>query len=877
MKWFYVTVYAWLFRAMPDELRRRYGADALAMTSRRIEEARGLGTFRVVVRELADLARSIVRERRRFRRDGVQSKQGRFEGWRVDLKSAWRSLRRRPGSAALVISLFALGLGATTATFSVVDAVLLRPLPYPHGRALVRITEYEPKRNLVGASFPAMEDWSHSPSLIRVAGSSTEQLLFREGSVAERARGAAVSPGFFATLGSTANLGRVFDPNDVVFDPNRRIVLGDSLWRRQFNADASVIGRTVVLEERPYTIVGVMPPGFSFPDGTQFWTSLSPEMRRIADARTLRFLDVIGQLAPSSNVEDLERELIAWQQSSGALVPEKDRREVRVRLVHDELVDSVRPALRVVTAGVGLLLLAACANVAALMLARGRRTALQLVLESALGASRWRLVRRQVLEVILLGLGGAAGGLAMTAALRTAIITFSADQIPRISTLAIDARVFAFAVLCAIGTATLAALGPALLLTRATGGAGLPQVSARVAGSRTSRRVFGALVAVEVALAVSLAAGATLLLQSYVRLRQVGTGVDPTGVAVVSLNFPLTPAWRSDAAVHGLIRGMRDGVLAIPGITHAAFNGRLPLDPVRGGIEVETGTPGSTISTVYSIASDGYFATVGARLLVGRDIADTDNSGAPPVAVINDVLARRLFGDARHALDKTVSFQHMRGPVGATVVGVFEAIRYDGLRGQLRAELFQSYQQAPVYPGVLVYRAAQAPLRLAPAIRTVLAQVDPSSTVTLERWTTLEAREDRAIAQPRFFLVVVGTFAITAVILAMLGIHGTLSHWITERRRELGIRVALGADRWTIARLVILRGIGLATAGVAIGLVITLIGGSVLSNVLFGVSATEPATLMLVAVGVVVFAAAVCTLPARQAMALDPVETLKRF
>lgn len=863
MRHLYLAIYRWLLKALPRDFRERYGDDALAMTARRLQDTSSSASVRVAARELIDLARIISKEWGR----AVMA------GWAFDVLTAWRSLRRRPAQAVVVTLLFAVGLGATTAMFSVVDAVLLRPLPYPNGRQLVRLMEHEPRRNLSGTSFPAMADWSRLPSLTRVAGSSSTQLLFHHGADGERVRGASVSPGFFATLGTAAALGHVLHENAPLFDADPKIVLGDSLWRRQFNGDPAVVGRVLVLEERQFTVVGVMPPGFSFPAGTEFWTSFPLDMRRIGEARTLRFLDVIGELAPTATVEDLTRDLASWGGSTASLLQDKDRREPRARLLLDEVVEPVRPAMRLAMVGVGLLLLGACANAAALILARGRRVSTQLALESALGASRARLVRRQLLEALLMGVAGGVGALALAAGLRTTIISLSVDQIPRISTVAINGRVCAFALVCAVGTAVLAALGPALLMTRTAAVAALPQASHKLAGSRSSRRILGALVAAEVAFAVALAAGATLLLQSFVRLHQVGTGVNATDVGVVSLNIPLTPAWRSDVAVHGLIDGMRDGVRDLPGVTHAAFAGRLPLDPIRGGIEIAADS-GPKIPTVYSIASEGYFATVGTRILAGRDLLPTDDMSAPQVALINEVLARQLFGDERLAIGRTVSFEHMRGPVTVSVAGVFEAIRYDGLRGSLKPELYQSFRQAPMYPGTLVYRTTSAPASFAPAIRTVLAQVDPTKTVTLDGWTTLEARRDRAIAQPRFFLVLVGVFAATAVVLAMFGIHGTLSHWTSERRRELSIRVALGADRWAIARLVISRGIALTAIGIAMGLAVTVTGAGLLSQLVYGVSSTDPLTLGVVAMALIIFAAGICAIPARRAMAVDPCDAL---
>jgi putative ABC transport system permease protein len=281
------------------------------------------------------------------------------------------------------------------------------------------------------------------------------------------------------------------------------------------------------------------------------------------------------------------------------------------------------------------------------------------------------------------------------------------------------------------------------------------------------------------------------------------------------------------------------------------------------------------VTTLYTTTSDGYFAAVGARLLAGRDFTAGESETSQPVSIINDVLARQLFGEPAAAVGQTVRFQFMRGPVVSTVVGVVEAIRYGGLRAELKPELYQHYRQTILPPGTLVYRSTGSPVALVPGIRAVLARVDPSSTVTLDRWGTFDDRLTRAIAQPRFFLVLIGVFAAAALLLAAFGIHGTLSFWVAERRRELGIRLALGADRRAIARLVIGRGLRLAMIGIACGLAISLASGRLVAQLLFEVSPADPLTLAAAAAALLALAALVCGVPARRATRLDPVATLR--
>lgn len=866
--------------AFPADFRARFGRDLVKTLAADARAPSG----RLSIRRSLAAAASLVRDgwsERLARRQWAQlpvanaARRVRFPGWTFDVRLAIRTLGHQPLYSAAVIGTLAVGLGASTAMFSVLDAVALRPLPYPHAASLVRIEE-DFGRNVAGASFPALTEWAGLPSIARTGAYTEQLLLFKEGGDPERVRGTSVSPGFFDTLGNQAALGRLLPGDGPLLNPDPQIVLGHRLWQRQFAGTADVLNRTLTLEGKAFRVVGVMPPGFEFPPGAEFWTTLPLNMKAVVEARSLPIFEAIARLAPGRTFLDLERDLAEWQARVAPLLSEKDRQVWRVgtNSLHDEVVAPVRPALRAAMAGVVLLLIVSCANVAALMLARGRARAGVLSLQSALGASRGRLIRQQLAETLLLALCGAVAGLAVASVAARGMVALGADQIPRIATIAIDTRVALFACACGLAAALAAGLGPAILLTRPVPVAALQLSTQKVAGSRAGRRVFGALVALEFAIAMTLVAGAGLLLSSYRHLRQVRTGVDPVGVGVAQLNVPLTPAWRADGALRAFTSDLLEGVRSLPDVAHAAFVSRLPLDVARGGIQIKV-QGGAPITTVYVISSEGYLATIGARLLAGRDLEAHDTEGARPVAVINDVLARQLFGSPDEAIDRLVEFDFMRGPVALTVVGVAEAIRHDGLQGSLRPELYQTYRQATVFPGSLVYRTGKDPLQSAPAIRSVLARSDPTGTITLEHWTTMETRMSRAIAQPRFFLVVTGVFAAVALVLAGFGIYGTLSFWVAERRRELGIRLALGASGSGVAKLVVGRGLALATAGVATGLAASVASSRLLSNLLFEVSPTDVWTLGLAASILMAVAVAVCVIPARRAMRTDPLESLR--
>jgi predicted permease len=870
----WLVVYRALLWCAPARFRHRYADDALVLAEMRIREVSGVARLRVAARELADLLRIIVRERR-----SAPALGGGASLWRIlaaDLVSATRQLRFQRLQALLIVGVTAIGVGASATMFAVVDTVLLRPLPYPHGASLVHVTEFEPIRNLTGASFPALAEWSAFPSLARVGAYTDQHLLFNFGGEPERSSGAIVSPTFFDVLGVQPLTGRLMQPGDPLLMSDRQIVLGHALWQRQFNGDPAAIGRVITLEGKPYTVVAIAPAGFAFPADAQFWTSTSADMRMVQDERSLRFVDVIGRLAPGADLPQLQKELEAWHAATAPGLAAKDRWQVRAGMLRDEIVQSVRPALRIAMAGAGFLLIAALANITALMLARGRARAQHMAVEVALGAGRARLVRQRVGEAALLALAGGAVALVLVAIPRPAIVALSVDQIPRITALAVDIRVILVALALALGVTCLAAFGPAMAQTRRASNAFVSHAPTRVTGTRAGRRILGALVAAECAAAVTLLAGALLLGQTYLRLQAVSTGVSPRDVGVVNMNVPLSREWRQPDRLEAFVRDLRTELLAMPGMTHVAFTGRLPLDTSRGGVDVKADGAPESVLTLSTVVSDGYLPTVGARLLAGRDLDPGDTGGSVPVAVINDVLARRLFGDAQTAIGRTVSFQYMRGPVTLQVVGVVDAIRYDGLRGELKAELYQHYQQAILPPGVLVYRGVGTPPSYVPQMRGILAKLDPSRSVTLEGYTSLEQRLDRAFAQPRFFLVLAAAFALAALSLASLGLYGTLSHWIAERRRELGIRVALGANAAAILRLVMRRGLWLAGSGAMIGVVTSLVSAQMLSGLLFGVSPSDPRPLLGAALGLVVLSAMTCLAPARRATQIDPLETLRQ-
>lgn len=864
-------------RAWPRPVRDRHRT-ALAQTFDTAwtrEPARRRATL------VADLVIAGLRERaavtRRIGESAETSRQtDRLSAWTglgSDLRSATRALRARPLFTAAVVLTLGLGLGATTAIFSIVEGVLLRPLPYPDDDRLVLLGERDTSRNLTGASWPAIEAWRQFPGVESLAAFEVAPLLFGSGDRIERVQGVSVTPAFFTTLGVEAGIGRTLLPGDPLFAENRLLVLGHDLWRRVFDADPGIVGRTVTLEGRAYQVTGVMPPGFSFPTGTEFWRSLPSDMRMMIDAPSLRFLDVVARLGAGASADGLAARLETWAAAQD--VDDRDEWRPFATSLREQSRGGVTRAVVSVFIGVGLLLVIACANVAALLVANGRARASELATRAALGASRARLIRQLLLEGLLLSIAGGGLAVLITAATRNVVIALSADQIPRIAEIGIGAPVVLFTLAVSLAATLLVALGPAWALTRVTG---TPALRSRrtIAGSRASRRLFGSLVALEFAMAVMLVAGAGLLLNSYRELHRVETGVSPDRVGIARVVLPLTPAWRPNEARLQFFADLGARVRAVPGVQHAGFGARLPLTAVRGGSDIWAAErPGLRVRALNQMTSAGYFDAVGTRLMAGRTFGDGDVRGAPPVAVVNTLAAARLFGDAASAIGQEIQFDYFTGPVTATVVGVVEPVRYGDLTSELRPELYLPLTQGTVVPMSLVYRSSVDPASLVPAIRRAIADTDPTGSVALDDVATLSTRLTQVTARPRFFLVLVGAFASLAFLLAACGIYGTTAYWLGERWRELGLRIALGASPGSIVRSQIARGLLLAATGIVAGLGATWALGGLIRHLLFGIEPGDPGTLL--AAGGVLGAAAIvaCWVPARRVVLVDPADTLR--
>jgi putative ABC transport system permease protein len=495
--------------------------------------------------------------------------------------------------------------------------------------------------------------------------------------------------------------------------------------------------------------------------------------------------------------------------------------------------------------------------------------------QSALGANRGRLVRQMLLEGLVVSMAGSALAVVIASLTRAGIVALSANQIPRVDEIAIGFRTILFAAGAGILTTLLVSLGPAIVLTGGSHTDRLQRGSRSTTASGAGRRWFGPLIAVEFALAVLLASAAGLLVTSYRHLSAVDSGFRPAQVISAKLAVPLTREWSGDEPNRQLNAALLANLLAQPGVQHAAVVSRLPLSDVRGGTDLwPSEDEARKTPALLQLTSEGYFAAMGSRVVAGRDFEATDTVSTPAVAIVNDVLARRLWPDSS-AVGRRVTYQFMRGPVTAEIVGVVPAIRYNDLKTDVRPEIYVTFRQALNTPLTVVAKTSLDPVSAAAALRTALSRTDPTHSVTFTDVTTLDAQLSRVLAQPRFYLVMVGVFASVAFLLAALGIYGTMMFWVGERWREFGIRIALGANRASITSLLLRHGLGFAGAGMVLGLGALVAGRRLLASLLFQVAPADPLVLggaiALLAVAALVAAA----LPARRVARVDPVTTLR--
>ena len=805
-----------------------------------------------------------------------------------DIRHGLRVLIKSPGFTAVALGTLTLGIGATTAVFGVVNATLLRPLPYPDADRLVRIQEEHPMNR--GREMPAfmtsdtLEAWRENPQAIdQIAGYTGRSFTYQDESEPVRVRGAAVSPALFPLLRATPLLGRVFTEDEEASAAQPVAVLSYARWQTRHDADPRVLGRLIMLDDVSYSVIGVMPEGFYFPDReTEIWIPLTLTMPQQRPGQ--RFIIAFSGLARLKDGVSLaqaeaEGQTIVGRQAP--LAPGMAAPTLRLVGFHDEMVGDVRPALLALMAAVGFVLLIATANLANLLLARGAARQRELAVRAAIGAGRGRLIRQLVTESVALSVIGGGLGLAAAYWILGVLPSFAPAGIPGLGEAGIDATVLAFALAASVGAGVLFGTVPALQASRFDLVRVLNEGAAQMGGGfrfRRGNRTRSVLVVAEVALALMLLVGAGLLVRSFVTLATVDPGFDPTNVLTVELNLP-RPQYSDLTAANALFDQVLERTAGRPGVEAVGFVSSLPLTPGESliGFRIQgQAAPTSREDLTAArpqLVSPGYLDAMGLHLVAGRFVTDQDTDSSPRVFVVNEAFASAYFPG-----DEVVGQRLNLGRGEPTeIVGVVGDVHHRGLDSRPQPELYFSYRQSLSGQGAprasIVARTTGDPLALVPFLRQDILDLNPS--LPIDNVMTMEARLSSSVAQPRFYALVLGVFAAGALALAMVGIYGVLAYTVSRRSREIGLRMALGADGGRIRNLVIRQGALLVGVGVAFGLAGALVTTRALESLLFGVTTLDLPTLIAVPVVLVTVAIVACYLPVRRATRVNPMDALR--
>ena len=806
-----------------------------------------------------------------------------------DIRYAFRLLARNPGFAATTILTLALGIGATIAIFSVVDTLALKPLPFPTADRMVRIKSvFLSTRSGSGiASYPDFVDWrSRNDVFDGMAVFDARDFTLTGTSEPLHLHGAVVSAQLFALLGTEPALGRGFLPREGTpssangSDP---VILSYDLWAREFNADPAVLGRTIQLNDQPFTILGVMPKFFQFPIGSdpvELWTTIAIDAHGGANAMTAQrgghYLRVLGLLKRGVTPRQAESEMAAIASTMNKQHPEVKPRTVLVVPEIQALVGPARVPLFALLGVVGCVLLIACANVANLLLARAAGRHREMAVRAALGASRGRALRQLLAESAVLGLLGGSAGLAVALGSLKVLARLIPAEVPRVNAIHLDVRLLIFAVAVSLLTGAVFGLAPALRLTRIVLTESLKE-SERSSEGKGQAGVRKGLVASEIALAAILLPAAILLGQSFLHLTRVNPGFDSRNVLTFEVDAP-SP---DPNAQRSFYRQVVRRVSSIPGVSVASAVASIPLtgDNISSAFEID-GQPtpaGSRPTADFNAVAPNYFQTLRIRLLAGRDFTENDNSTSLPVVIINRALAQRFFPNEnpigkriRPGIGNGYGSGHF--PL-RTVVGVIADVKESELGAPAEPEIYAPLAQSPFDPMFIVARTAMDPAGVVSAARRQAAAVDKNTPIY--QVENLDQYFEAALSFPRLITMLVGGFAVLAMILASMGVYGVVSYTVARLTREIGIRIALGAGADEILRWALRQGCFPAVLGAGIGLPLSFGLARLLSSLLYGVSAADPITFVLALVVLLGVAGVATVIPAQRAMRVDPVVALR--
>jgi putative ABC transport system permease protein len=801
-----------------------------------------------------------------------------------ELRYTLRILLNRPGFAGIAVLTLGLGIGANSAIFTVVNSVLLRPLPFKEPDHLARLflTKRSDNSNswsLSAASFLALRDESEAFESVAVYSTPRDGLSYGGRGTPEQVYGAYVTADFFSVLGAQPLMGRVFHTGEDVPNADQSVIISYGFWKRYLGGDLQVLGQTIRLQDMALPIIGVMPPQFWFPRGDRadFWINRPIQQPN----RNGPFIySGIGRLrsgmAPAQVQADLDRiaALVRSRFPSG-----NDDWTIIAPGLRDKLIEDMRPALILLTGAVIVVLLIACVNVTNLMLARATVREREMALRTALGATRWQLIRQLLLESIILATIGAGAGLILAKLAITAFQTFvpKTIQVLQDAHVELDTKVFGVTALVAIISGVLSGLAPAVLGSRMNLSNVLNESGRTGTEGRNRNRLRGSLVVLEFALSLLLLIGGGLLIRSLLNLQSVNPGIRTDNVLTTSVVLP-AGRYDDDQKVVGFYTSLLDGLRSISGVKSASISSALPPDQLRWSnnfkFEGDTTEPGRNEPIADNPYIDGgYFDTLGIKLLRGRTFDTQDTAKSPQVVVVNEMLARK-YCPAEDPIGQRLRIGDTSSSGSLyTIVGIASNVKYNGLNSDEDLTIYQPFSQARSNGMFLILAASVEPMRLLPFVRREVSGRD--SALALARVTTMQDLMQDSVALPRFRALLLSLFAGLALVLACIGVYGVLSYLANQRTREIGIRMALGADPSDVLRLVVGQGMVMALIGVGVGVASAIALMKLLRTFLFGVSSTDPLTFAGVGLFLTLIALLACYLPARRAARTDPMIALR--
>ncbi len=798
--------------------------------------------------------------------------------WTAAFTYAFRTLRRQPTFVLIALLTLALGIGANTAIFSVIKTVVLNPLPYADPEAIVVLWEVNPDGNQDRVSIPTFQDWKkEARSMEAMAAFRQVDFTFAGSGEPRNVPGVRATPELFSVLKSTAELGRTFLPEESVVGADRVVVLSHGFWERQLGADPSIVGKTIQLDSLPITVVGVMPAGFEFPTATnaEVWLPLAFDPKDLhGSSRRARSLMVVGRLAPGATAARAQDEVTVLANRIASEY--KDSNEgwgARVVAAHEQLVAASRPALMVLMGAVGFLLLIVCANMANLLLARLSSRRREIAVRGALGASRMDVARPILAESMLLSLGGAVLGLIVAVVGLRAIAALPEAGLPRMSELHLDGGVLAFTMVVSVAVALAFGVLPALHASRTDLRGSMVETSGGATASPYARRVLSGLVVVEVALALVLLVGAGLMTRSFTKLLQVSPGFDTTNLVAARVLLP-TAKYRERQTLVRFYEDVIERLRRAPGVTAASAVSSLPLQDVGAAsalpftVEGQQPPRGEDPLADVRMVAAGYFETMKIPLLSGRFLDERDALEAPRTSVINETMARRYFPD-RSPIGQTIQNPHGK----SEVVGVVADVRNQGLASEPRKQVYLPLRQSPTAGMALVARTQGDPTSFAGTIQKVIWEVDPQQPIY--ELSTMNQIIARAVFLPRLSTTLLSLFAGAALLLAALGIYGVLSYSVTQRTREIGLRMALGASGGDTVGLVVRGSAMMVAVGGVVGLVAALFLSRSMAGILYGVGPFDLPAFGVSALLLVVVGVTASLLPALRATRVDPMVALR--